>query len=502
MRNNFFQKIIIVTLLCAVFLSSCAPEDRHADFVLEFPEINHSPTILEHELGIPAAASRLEDSRPNIIVIMTDDQPYHTVNYMPEVKSKLMADGVVFEDAFATTPLCCPSRSSILTGEYAHNHQVYTNRMPLGGAEKFNDASTIGVWMQSAGYQTAYYGKYLNGYEDLDPNGYIPPGWDEWSSFLGKNLGPEEAGNLQYYFDFSMTDNGVPVEYPRSKDNFSADVITRQAVSFINESRDQPFMMFVAYYNPHSPFVPAPRHRETFRASTDWEWIQYRPPDFNEENIKDKPAYLEDISPLSPEEVDTAHKQILRSLLSVDDGVATIIDSLEQTNLTQKTIIFFMSDNGLTLGNHRFGASKNCPYEACLLIPFVVYAPGYYSPRTDTHLVANIDLAPTIAELAGASIPDTVNGLSMVSLLENPSTTWRDEILLEHWPAEEGVGSMIPEFYSVRTAEWKYTEYSTGEVELYDLVNDPYELVNIAGKKDYEDIQADLAERLHKLKEE
>jgi arylsulfatase A-like enzyme len=261
-------------------------------------------------------------------------------------------------------------------------------------------------------------------------------------------------------------------------------------------------MMFVGYYNPHSPFVAAPRHRETFRAGTDWEWIQYRPPDFNEENIKDKPAYLEDISPLSPEEVDTAHKQILRSLLSVDDGVATILDSLEQTNLTQNTIVFFISDNGLTLGNHRFGASKNCPYEACLLIPFIVYAPGYYSPRIDTHLVANIDLAPTIAELAGASIPDTVNGLSMVPLLENPTTTWRDEILLEHWPAEEGVGSMIPEFYSIRTAEWKYTEYSTGEVELYDLVNDPYELVNIAGKKDYKDIQSDLAERLQKLKEE
>jgi arylsulfatase A-like enzyme len=433
---------------------------------------------------------------------MTDDQPYHTVNYMPTVKGKLMADGIVFENGFATTPLCCPSRSSILTGKYAHNHEVYTNRPPLGGAQKFDDSFTLAVWLQSIGYQTAYYGKYLNEYEALDPNGHIPPGWDEWSAFLGKNIGPEDSGSLQFYFNFSMGENGTAVEYPRSKDNFSADVVTQKAINFINQAHDNPFLMFVSYYNPHSPYVSAPRHRETFRANTDWDWIQYRPPNFNEENIKDKPAYIGELSPLSPEEIDTAHKQILRSLLSVDDGVATILDMLEQTSLSENTIIIFISDNGLTLGDHRFGATKNCPYEACILIPFIVYAPGIYTPHIDTHLVANIDLAPTIAELAGAPIPNSVNGESMVSLLENPAAEWRDEILLEHWPTEEGVGSMIPEFYSIRTAEWKYTEYVTGEAELYDLVNDPYELVNLAGKSDYSDIEAELKVKLEKLKQE
>lgn len=496
------RKLISMLLILAV-LSSCAPENTYSDYVLTFPELDHAPTILEHAEGLPASAERMSDERPNIIVIFTDDQPYHTVNYMPVVKNTLMAQGVVFDNGFVTTPLCCPSRSSILTGQYAHNHQVYTNRMPLGGAQKFKDASTLAVWMHDSGYLTAYFGKYLNGYEDIDPNGYIPPGWDEWVSFLGKNLSSDEdAGKLQYYFNFSMTENGIPVEYPRSGKNFSADVITRKAVSFIDTARDAPFMMFVAYYNPHSPYVTAPRHKDLFRSNSDWEWMQYRPPNFNEENIKDKPAYIGDLSPLSAEDIDIAHRQILRSLISVDDGVATILDMLDQTHLSEKTIIVFMSDNGMTLGDHRFGVTKNCPYEACVKVPFVVYAPAYYAHRVDTHLVANIDLAPTIAQWGGASIPNTVDGMSMVPLLEDPSAQWRDQILFEHWPTEEGVGSMIPEFYSIRTAEWKYTEYSTGEVELYNLISDPYELVNIAGKRAYQDIQADLAIRLQELKKE
>jgi len=184
----------------------------------------------------------------------------------------------------------------------------------------------------------------------------------------------------------------------------------------------------------------------------------------------------------------------------VDDGIASIIAALEKAGLSKKTIIVYLSDNGLTLGDHRFGAAKNCPYEACIKVPFIVYAPGYYQPRVDTSLVANIDIAPTIAEWAGITAPNTVDGISMVPLLKNPSAEWRDEILIEHWPTEEGVGSMIPEFYSVRTAEWKYTEYSTGEVELYDLVNDPFELQNVAGKKDYKDIQVELARKLQELK--
>jgi N-acetylglucosamine-6-sulfatase len=445
----------------------------------------------------------MSDSRPNIIFILTDDQPYHTVDYMPTVKTQLMAKGITFENGFVTTPLCCPSRVSILTGEYVHNHQIYTDRMPMGGAEKFDDTTCMAIWLQDAGYRTAYFGKYLNGYEDIKPYGVVPPGWDEWKAFLGKNLPVnDDIGNLQFYSNFSMSENGTAVEYPKSKANFSTDVVTNDALTFIRDTRDQPFFMMLGYYNPHSPYISAPRHKDTFRAGGDWDWVQYRPPNFNEADVSDKPKYISELSPLTETEVDTVHKQILRSLLSVDDGIASILTALDEAGLDDNTIIIYLSDNGLTLGDHRFGAAKNCPYEACVKVPFIVYAPGYYQPRVDLHLVANIDLAPTIAEWAGVTPPDSVDGMSMVPLLKNPSAEWREGVLFEHWPTEEGVGSMIPQFYSIRTAEWKYTEYDTGEVELYDLVNDPYELQNLAGKKDYREIQADLAARLQELKQE
>ncbi len=497
------KKIYFIMLIGILILTSCASASTPELYAPPTPVIGHLPTIFDINIDLPASSMRMNDSRPNIIVILTDDQPFHTVNYMPAVKEQLMAGGVVFENGFVTTPLCCPSRVSILSGQYAHNHKVYTDRMPLGGAPKFDDTTGLSIWLQAAGYRTAYFGKYLNGYEELSPQGVVPPGWDEWKAFLGKNLSNDDTGSAQYFFDFSMSENGKEVPYPRSKENFSTDVITNDALTFIRDERDTPFFLMLGYYNPHSPYLSAPRHKEAFRAGSDyWDWIQYRPPNFNEEDIRDKPDYIGDLSPLSPEEIDTAHKQILRSLLSVDDGVASILTALQKAGLDKNTIIVYVSDNGLTLGDHRFGVAKNCPYEACVKIPFIVYAPGYYAPRTDTHIVANIDLAPTIAEWAGVSAPGAVDGISMVPILMDPSSTWRKDILFEHWPTEEGVGSMVPEFFSIRTMEWKYTEYKTGEVELYDLVNDPYELQNIAGKKAYKEIQSELAVKLQILKTE
>jgi arylsulfatase A-like enzyme len=494
---------LLAALASAAILASCAPSPS-TPYDPPTPIVSHAPTVFDIDIESPASAERLDDPRPNIIVVLTDDQPYHTVDYMPTVKTELIPNSIVFENGFVTTPLCCPSRVSILSGQYVHNHEVYTDRMPLGGAEKYDDSDCMAIWLNDAGYRTAYFGKYLNGYEDLVPRGVVPPGWDEWGAFLGKNISADDdVGNLQYYSNFSRSENGTVVEYPRSKDNFSADVITTDALAFIRDSRDEPFFMMLGYYNPHSPYIAAPRHKETFRVGADyWDWVQYRPPSFNEEDIRDKPEYIGDLSPLSETEVDTVHKQILRSLLSVDDGVASVLAALKKAGLSENTILIFTSDNGLTLGDHRFGATKNCPYEACIKVPFIVHAPAFYAPRVDSSLVANIDLAPTIAQWAGVTTPDDVDGASMVPLLENPSAPWRSEILLEHWPTEEGVGSMIPEFSSIRTAEWKYTEYSTGEVELYDLVNDPHELQNIAGKRDYRDIQAELAAKLQEMKEQ
>jgi len=492
-----------IILFFAFLLTSCGTKNPYPDWTPEIdfePPADYQVTIFEAQEASPASEARLADPRPNIIFVLTDDQPPHTVAYMPTVKNVLLTQGVSFENGFLTTPLCCPSRASILSGEYVHNHKVYTNRYPMGGAPKFDDVSTVAVWLQQAGYRTGYFGKYLNAYSELEPYGVVPPGWSNWAAFLAKDTGDEDKGSLQYFFDFTISENGNEVKYPKKKNNFSADVITIKAVDFVNEARDEPFFLFVSYYNPHSPYIWAPRHEETFRH--EWSWEQYRPPNFNEEDIRDKPDYIAELEPFSPEEVDITYKQILRSLLSVDDGVASLLNALDQTNLDEKTIIFYLTDNGLTAGDHRFGFTKNCPYEACIKTPFIVYAPWKYVSRTDPSLVANIDLAPTFADLAGATVPESVDGTSLVPLLENPGVPWRDAILLEHWPTEEGVGSIIPEFYAVRTLDWKYTEYVTGECELYDLSNDPYELQNLANKWKYRDLQSELELRLEELKKE
>ncbi|GAB4547310.1 MAG: hypothetical protein Fur002_23170 [Anaerolineales bacterium] len=342
----------------------------------------------------------------------------------------------------------------------------------------------------------------MNAYEDIQPLGYVPPGWDEWDAFLGKNIHyVEDAGSLQYFYDFTLSENGKIAEYPRSGENFSADVLTRKALNFIRESRNQPFFLTVGYYNPHSPYIPAPRHKNAFRSGEDyWDWVQYRPPSFNEKDVRDKPDYISKLYPLSENEIDVAHKQILRSLLSVDDGVASILAALKAAGLEKNTVIVYISDNGSTLGDHRFGVSKNCPYEACVTIPFIVYAPGYYAPRIETRIVSNTDLAPTFASMAKTSLPTASDGMDLTPLLTDPSAAWRKALLLEHWRTEEGVGSIIPNYYAIRSESWKYVEYETGEKELYDLVHDPYELQNAAGAAACRDIQARLAQQLTDMK--
>jgi arylsulfatase A-like enzyme len=492
-------KRILFFVFAALLLGACGKTESTPTAA----PIPYKPTIFEVQSDAKASQARLDDPRPNIIFILTDDQPYHTVDFMPTVRDVLMKNGVNFTNGFDTTPLCCPSRVSILTGEYVHNHQVYTDRMPMGGAPKYDDTNSFAVWLKDAGYRTAYFGKYLNDYDSLKPYGHVPPGWDDWAAFLGKNLtADDDSGNSQYYRDFSLSENGNAVEYTGDKSVFSADLLTRKAVDYISDKRDEPFFLFVSYYNPHSPYFWAGRHDAQFRSGGALQADQYRPPNFMEKDVSDKPKYLQELNPIAVEKIDVSYKQILRSLLSVDDGVASVLAALDKTGLSSKTIIVYLTDNGMTVGNHRLGITKNCPYEECIRTPFIVYAPGMYPARADDHLVANIDLAPTFAELAGAQIPAGVNGTSLVPLLENPNAKWRDHILLEHWRTEEGVGSKIPDFYSIRTADWKYVEYDSGETELYDLKNDPYELENLSASPQYANILADLKKKLDELKKQ
>jgi len=439
-----------------------------------------------------------QSRRPNILLIITDDQPLQSIAYMPNVQGELIGQGVEFTNAYATTPLCCPSRASILTGLYAHNHNVLTNRPPQGGATAFDDSSTLALWLQEAGYHTALIGKYLNNYDGLEPFGYVPPGWDVWDAFL--TGGPNNRG---FYYSYTMSDNGKVVQYADRAEDYSTDVVTKRALEFIRDKQNRPFLLILSYYAPHQTYLPAPRHKDLFK--TEAEFSLHRPPNYYESDITDKPEWLTTMPPVEAEHVDGVYQRILRSLMSVDESVGQITDLLEEKGMRENTLILYTSDNGMSLGeNTVFG--KNCPYETCLKIPFIVSYPALISrPSVSEDFVLNIDIAPTIAELAGVTIPGEVDGLSFMPLLRKEETTWRDAFLFEHFQEldteEEGLTSAIPTFHGVRTPDWKYVEYESGEKELYDLVNDPFEMENLIYDSSNADIVSSLQMQLRDLKQ-
>jgi N-acetylglucosamine-6-sulfatase len=430
---------------------------------------------------------------PNFIVILTDDQGAATMDFMPILNRELVARGIKFDQGYVTTPLCCPSRSSILTGEYAHHHGVLDNRLPLGGATRFKDSSTIAVWLKQAGYRTALIGKYLNEYNNLTPAGYIPPGWDQWNVFY------DGTRPHRFYQNYDLAENGVINHYGIKIEDFSTDVLADRAVDFIKSSKGKPFFLLYAPYAPHPPFEFANRHKQLFR--DDQQILDLAKPSFDENDISDKPAWMQLLGPFDRELAVSMLQRTLRSIQSVDDAIGKFLEALDQTNERKNTVVIYLSDNGLTYGEHRLTGEKNCQFEECIKVPFVIYYPKLIKkPRVDSHLVLNIDLAPTIADLAGIQLPPNVDGTSLVPLLDGTASTWRDTILFEHWRLIEGFGSIIPDFTGIRTGQWKYVEYVTGDTELYDLQNDPYEMNNLANSSEYTSVKADLAVKLENLR--
>ena len=438
--------------------------------------------ILLGSIAVAQSSGEGLEKKPNIVVIYTDDQRWDTVEFMPTVK-KLAREGVTFTNSFVTTPLCCPSRASFLTGQYAHNHGVLTNEPPHGGAPKFNDTETLATALQKAGYVTAYVGKYLNAYQRISP--YIPPGWDHWYAF-------DKPG----YYSYTLNENGIINKYGNSPSDYSTDVIAERATELIAAMKT-PFFLMVAPTAPHvddGSVIPAPRHQGTCDLELP------RPSNFNEEDVSDKPKWIQEQPKMGPgkiADVDLFRRQQICSLKAVDDAVAKIIDALGSE--IKNTVILFTSDNGITWGEHRIGSKqkgsiKDCIYEECIRVPLVLYYPDLIkvSKQVD-EFVLNIDIAPTMAEIAGARLRG-VDGSSLLPLLTGEDIKWRDAILLEYY--------LRHGYYSaaVRTENYKYVELGTGENELYDMVNDPYELRNIVTDQSYQSVIMSLKERLEQLK--
>jgi arylsulfatase A-like enzyme len=426
--------------------------------------------------------------QPNIIVVLTDDLDSASLDPLTSVAS-LARNGLTFDRFYITTPTCGPSRASFFRGQYAHNHRIFTNRSPRGGFLRFRDTglelSTVGTWLQDAGYRTMFLGKYMNEYPSGEPN-YIPPGWNQWFA------------TLERYQDYRVNDNGEVVAYGSTPEEYETDVLLARSVDWVREANADgvPFFLFISSRAPHWPAVPAPRHAGAYAGSE----IPLSP-SFNEQDVADKPEHIRSLPLLSDADVAELRQLFVsrsETMMAVDEMFAELMNVLAEEGITERTYVLFTSDNGFHQGQHRLPAGKSTAYEEDIRVPLYVWGPGVAS-GTSRRLVANIDIAPTIAELAGARVPPHVDGLSFVPLLTTPDRPWRSEILIERFRGRvDEVNPLGNAFSALRTESLLYVEWHTGERELYDTRSDPYEIESLHASAAPE-LMNRLSERLGEL---
>ena len=477
----------------------------------------HRPAMLGRSGRAGAAtSSAVAAAAPNIILILTDDLDLQlgSGSYMPNVKKLLAQQGVSFRNFYVPLSLCCPSRTTILRGQYPHNSGVLTNNLPNGGFEKAHasgvESATFATLLHNAGYRTVLLGKYLNGYPETASPTYVPPGWDEWYS--------PAAGNPYTEYNYTMNENGALVVYGEKPADYLTDVIRARAVDFIKRAAatpNQPLFVYFATYAPHEPFTPAPRHTSLFSQVT-----APRPPSFNEPDVTGKPDYIRTRAQLTAAQVsnlDEDYRNRLRSLQAVDEAVADLVATLDAAGRLSNTYIFFTSDNGYHMGEHRLTPGKYTPYETDIHVPLIVRGPGVPAGAVRDQLAGNVDLAETFADLAGVPPLSFSDGRSLKGLLGvTPPVVWRHTFLLEEFergvvPVENSADKRnpasklgvrepldpqekteapipIPSYYGFQTSDYKYVEYldASGKFsdrELY-AVWDTFELNNLASQID------------------
>jgi arylsulfatase A-like enzyme len=435
------------------------------------------------------------DPRPNVIVIMTDDQDAASLSVMPNVRRLLAEQGTTYTTSLVGYPLCCPSRATYLTGQYPHNHGVLDNKAPDGGYYRLRGDETLPVWLSRAGYQTAHIGKYLNGYGTRDAL-EVPPGWGEWYGSVdpttyrmwGYTL--NENGQLRTYGEANVEDPAL----------YQTDVYAAKAIDYVHRKApgDAPFFLSLAPLAAHTEGAaaatgdrnprPAPRHHGAFADAA-----LPRPPSFNEPDVSDKPAHIQALPRLGPAAIARITKDYrsrLESLLAVDEAVAAIIQALQATGELDNTMIVFTSDNGWMLGEHRIPRGKIHPYGESAGVPLILRGPGIAAGAKVAAPVANIDLAPTILAAAQAPAGITVDGRS---LLQPPPAD--RAVLVVSGPRSSGRW-----YAAVRTARYLYVEHSTGEQELYDLATDPYQRWSRHAAPSYAEVREALAVQLRQLR--
>jgi N-acetylglucosamine-6-sulfatase len=438
-------------------------------------------------LGFVLGAGTVYAQPTNIVFILVDDENVPVMNaslpWMTNLQTHVINRGTTFSNSFDSVSLCCPSRATILTGQYAHNHGVKTNVTPYG-FPSFVDTSTLATWLQTAGYRTGLIGKYLNGY----PAGsvYVPPGWNSFQAISGANVG---------MYGYQLNDNGVSRTYGSLTADYQTDVFAGMASTFITSSTT-PFFLYVAPSAPHMsdtvlcslPYgtigtvQPAPRHIGLAAGL-----VFPQPPSYNEAVVTDKPAWLKNNFGLLSASQTTCLGKVYRdqveAMMAVDDLIGTVVSALTVTGHYADTAIVITSDNGYQFGEHRV-TQKEFAYEESIRVPLYITAPGHTTLQATTRFAINNDYAPTFLEMAGLPVPATVDGRSLVPLLTNPATLpWRKQFLVEHWtstadPVLTGYRALRTDTSATSAPNELWVRYGTTDREFYDLTADPYQLVS------------------------
>jgi N-acetylglucosamine-6-sulfatase len=448
--------------------------------------------------GQGGSAQPEPDQRPNVVVLMTDDQTLESMRVMPGVRRMLAERGTTFSRSFVSFPLCCPSRATFMTGQYAHNHGVLGNRPPTGGYGRLRRRETLPVWLDRAGYETMHVGKFLNRYgQDLGPY-HVPPGWDEWHGSIDPST--------YQYTDVTLNENGSLSSYPGE---YSTDLYAERAVELIEDAafEDEPFFLSVGFLAPHTggprdpddpPGLatpsPAPRHRDRFASEPLPAEVRAA---FDEADVSDKPAFLQArprISEVRAAAVGESYRQRLESLLAVDEAVVSIVRALRDDGELANTLVIFTSDNGFFHGEHRMPSEKMLVYEPAIRVPLIMRGPGVPKGAIRRQLVTNADLAPTILEATGARPTKRQDGRSLFPLLEDPGLEWGRDLLIEG-----ADGYTVVAYDALRTYRYVYARYATGEEELYDLARDPSQLASVHDDPAYAAIRSQLSRRLDAL---
>lgn len=425
--------------------------------------------------------------RPNIVFVLTDDLSWNLVRYMPHVRA-LQQQGMTFTNYTVTDSLCCPSRASIFSGEYPHSTQVVGNILPTGGFQKFHrlgeEKSTFATSLADAGYRTALMGKYLNGYHpnptptSQQGGAWVPPGWTTWDA----------VGNGYPEYRYVMSSGHSWSRYGGRPKDYLTTVVQERAVEFLRATAhsSRPFLLEVATFAPHYPYVPAPQDLGTFPG--------IRAPRTPAYDVRPRPSpeWLRTIAPLSAADqryIQHSWQRRVESVQSIDRMIGTLEHTLTELGTARNTVFVFSSDNGYHLGEHQLPSGKQTAFDTDIRVPLIVSGPGIAPGAVNADLAENIDLRPTFEQLAGATTPPDVEGRSLVALLHGSHVPWRSYALIEHHfdPRQYGDpdgqdlfnGPVPPTYNAIRTRDFSYVRYQDGDREYYDLVKDPYELHNL-----------------------